>query len=63
MKKSDKKTEKRLQRTQFLDDVGTVKRQRIEVSICIESLNKDTNSCHDSGKCKHETSLHLQEIT
>ena len=41
----------------------TVKRRRIEVSICIVSLIKDMNSCDDSGKCKRETSLLLQEIT
>jgi hypothetical protein len=42
------------------DEIDSVKRKRMEVDTCIQSLNKDMNECLDKGETSHDIAMFLK---
>ena len=40
-------------------EIDRVKRKRMEVDTCIQSLNKDMNECLDKGEASHDMTRFL----
>ena len=41
-------------------EIDRVKRKRMEVDTCIQSLNKDMNECLDKGEASHDMTMFLK---
>ena len=56
----DKKSRENSKRKTIADEIGSVKRKRMEVDTCIQSLNKDMNECLDKGEASHDMAMFLK---
>ena len=41
-------------------EFGSVKRKRMEIDTCIQSLNKDMNKCLEKGETNHDMAMFLK---
>ena len=59
-KESQKRDANNNKRKLITDEIENVKRKRMEVELCVKSLNKDINVCCDKGETNHDISMFLK---